>query len=687
MSLLYPLGMNCQVVYEVQPEGLLTNSLNGAKEDIENRLMYNNEEDFIVILDDGTYFLDEPLIFDGNSISSNNSITFIAKEGTNPIISGGYRVSSWNTDDSIANKGKIIKAKVNSDVRNLWINNIRMNRAHGYVGYSTGLFDETVNGIKLKGLLFPKENFPCFEDISGLEIKYYKNWRNYYFKVDAIYNNTMIPNISEDQVLVVIKDFDVALEVTPKMIYVGSSEPYYFENSIELLDEPGEWCYSPKYHTIYYYPDIDENPNSIDAVVPKLQNLIVIRSSDSDNKIENIIFSGLEFSHTNWSRTSEKGFFPKQSSTYCIEPDTRDVIPAAIMVEDAKNLKFERCKFSHLGSSGIHIKDNAESIYTENNTFSDLSGTAVCISDFNHRTYSDTVKPVKSISIKNNYIENIGEEYASCSGIEAYFCENLMVGNNELYNLPYTGISVGWGWTAEPTTQKNIKILNNKIIGNTLKCSDGGAIYTLSHFGGDGLLIEGNYVEEISNKPCAFTQGSIYMDEGSSNVQINNNVVLADRQWFYHHWAGKVEVDSTYVLSENHYNYGGVNTPGGGTEIKYVDNGAHIFNIPHEAADRIIKNAGIKYKEPDISTGIDYIFNGKKGNFDLILTSEGLRIILQDDMNDEIVKVKVFGLDGSLRESLFWDQRLPLELKGIGKGFYIIEVICGNQRRVKSLIL
>lgn len=316
--------MLCQITYNVNPEGALTNSLQGAIEDIHTLSQCGLNEDITVILDDGVYYIEEPLIIN-DIISPNHSITFIAKEGTHPVISGGQKLSLKRLDDPKIELGnKLLTARVDYDVRNLWINNVRMKRAQGFVGYATGVFEDFIDGTQIKGLLFPIENFPCFDDISGLEIKYYKNWRNYYFKVEAIYDNESIASLPENLVLVVIKNFDIALEVAPKMINVGPDNPYYFENSLDLTDEPGEWCYSPREKSIYYYPL--ENVNNIDAIAPRLQNLISVKSLSKEDKIQNLIFKGLQFSHTNWDWISENGFFPKQGSTFCTEGDGREMM-------------------------------------------------------------------------------------------------------------------------------------------------------------------------------------------------------------------------------------------------------------------------------------------------------------------------------------------------------------------------
>lgn len=502
INIFFPIKSHSKVIYEVWPDGKGLSSLKGAMQDIENRLSSGLSEDISVILDDGTYYLDETIVFD--KTSGNNYISFIAKEGASPIISGGCKVINW---ERVENRREVVKAQVNVDVSNLWVNDKRMKKSSGFVGYSTGIFERYYNNVPLQGLLFPKKDFPHFKEISGLELRHSYFWRNFCFKVSAILDNDSVKEIPGDQVLVVLKDFDIALSQVPKndWIGMGPDRPYYFENSLELLDEAGEWCYTPCDHTIYYFMQDDEDPDNILTVIPNLEKILLVKSISSDKMISNVVFKDVEFSHNEWTYPIEHGFVPHQGSKYYVGILEMDIMPAAITVENARNVKFETCKFTKLSSNGIHLKNNTDGIRIENCEFIDLSGTAVCVSDYDHSSYSDRILPVNTI-IHNNLIKNIGVEYNSCAGLEVFYAENLTISHNELYNCSYTGISVGWGWTIEPSTQKNVKILYNKIIGDTQKCSDGGAIYSLSNFADEGLLIQGNYIDEITLTPVANTK-------------------------------------------------------------------------------------------------------------------------------------------------------------------------------------
>ncbi len=94
--------------------------------------------------------------------------------------------------------------------------------------------------------------------------------------------------------------------------------------------------------------------------------------------------------------------------------------------------------------------------------------------------------------IKNNLITKVGRDYHSSVGMFAGYTEGLVIENNELADMPYTGISVGWGWTSEKTPLKNNLIRRNRIHNIMNLLADGAGIYTVSKQ--PGTTIVENYV-------------------------------------------------------------------------------------------------------------------------------------------------------------------------------------------------
>ena len=126
----------------------------------------------------------------------------------------------------------------------------------------------------------------------------------------------------------------------------------------------------------------------------------------------------------------------------------------------------------------------------------------------------------------------VAEDYKDMSGILSTYADHTVITHNEVSNLAYDGIDVGWGWGTNdpggsqdyvnrglyayqpiyttPTTLKDTVVEDNLIHGTKKVFHDGGSIYNLS--ANPGARISGNYIYDNQH-----TVG-LYMDEGSRYV-------------------------------------------------------------------------------------------------------------------------------------------------------------------------
>jgi hypothetical protein len=144
--------------------------------------------------------------------------------------------------------------------------------------------------------------------------------------------------------------------------------------------------------------------------------------------------------------------------------------------------------------------------------------------------------------VLNCYIHDCGVQYEDSIGVFVGYTTGTVIAHNEIANLPYTGVSVGWGWGEAdkgggayqmpvlyetPTTSRNNRIECNHIHNVMRARNDGGGIYTLGNQ--PGTIIRGNHVHD--NLPAASdpgnygTPGGIYLDEGSGFIEITGNCV------------------------------------------------------------------------------------------------------------------------------------------------------------------
>ncbi|MFF1725802.1 RICIN domain-containing protein, partial [Streptomyces sviceus] len=116
-------------------------------------------------------------------------------------------------------------------------------------------------------------------------------------------------------------------------------------------------------------------------------------------------------------------------------------------------------------------------------------------------------------------------DYLGTAGINAGFVNSTTIDHNDISDTPWAGITLGWGWQAAANAEGNNSISYNRI-GNVMnRLCDSAGIYHLSN--DPGTVINGNYIHDVVRMPSACTSavGGIYLDEGSNNMTLSNNVL------------------------------------------------------------------------------------------------------------------------------------------------------------------
>ncbi len=146
----------------------------------------------------------------------------------------------------------------------------------------------------------------------------------------------------------------------------------------------------------------------------------------------------------------------------------------------------------------------------------------------NSMTQTDIKEVCKNNLIYGNCITRIGNENHSAPGIVTYFSEATEIKHNYIYDVPYTGISSGWGWTNNPdsVTNKNNIIEANIVERYCMKCLDGAGIYTLGNQ--PGCTVRKNVVRNQVN-----VHGAIYPDDGTIGLNISENIVEDACTWLF----------------------------------------------------------------------------------------------------------------------------------------------------------
>lgn len=234
----------------------------------------------------------------------------------------------------------------------------------------------------------------------------------------------------------------------------------------------------------------------------------------------------------------------------------------------------------------------------------DVSGNGVIIGEGKGRQIENEqwwlVAPGQSATanlIKNNLIENCGVQFYGAVGIWVGFATGTEIIHNEIRNLPYTGISVGWIWNPTATPCKKNLVEHNHIHHVMQILSDGGGIYTLGFQ--PGTVVRGNHIHDVSINLGRAESNGMFLDEGTTAIIIEKNVVYnVARSALRFHRAGENIVRNNVLAVKKavpHIRYNNTNP----NDIKQIEN--EIINVElhtnselAEAIKRVKKSAGIE---------------------------------------------------------------------------------------------
>lgn len=495
--------------------------------DMARTMNRNMTQDIVVYLRAGTYQIDQTLLFDDRDSGTNgHNIIYRSYPGEKAFVCGGKRIVGWERES-----GNVWRAGTDiPDFRQLYVNDVRAVRARGGLLPGAELYGG--DGYKTSDV-----NMATWGNPSDIEFLYDLQWERTICKVHHIVRD------GSSAVVTMLQPYFTLARLKGG---VHPNIPTYIENARELLDAPGEWYLDKTAHVVYYIPRSGEDVNAAEIIAPVVEKLLELRGS-LDAPVHNIQFEGITFCHASWLRPSQIGFVDVQAN-FAISPQNliaregsgvdnlhneHTKSPSNIVLHAAKSVRFERCTFTQFGSAGVDLEYGSQDNIISGSKFYDLSGSAIQVGDVIDHHPRDARQVVKNNQIVDNYIHNVAAQYTAGVGIFVGYTDGTVIAHNEIRDLPYSGISIGWGWGEEdpggggylqpfyyqePTQSKNIRCEYNHIHNIMLEHSDGGGIYTLSNM--PGSVIRGNLIHDNSG-----WFGGIYLDEGSGYIEVTENVV------------------------------------------------------------------------------------------------------------------------------------------------------------------
>lgn len=463
-----------------------------------------------VFIKGGDYQLTQPLVFKPeDSGTEKMQITYQAMPGEKVMISGGKKITGWKKGKNGIWQTSIPEVKEGKwYFQQIWVNNNTRLRARtpneGYyrvTGFPEGT-PERYNS-RTKSFEFKEGDLNSkWTNLKDVVVIVYHYWTDSHMPVESI---------DDEKNVVTFQCTD------PKQFSDSFSSPwigarYVVENVFEALDKPGEWYMNVPKGILYYMPFPDEDMNTVEVIVPVTTEFMKFEGNPADMQyVEYITVRDLNFSHTLFvlpkndtngsmqSSSTVASCFPMKGARYCTF-DNNVINNIGTFAFDLGNgctyNKFTRNTMTHLAGGGFRANG------------SPIGGNPPERTGFN--AYSD------------NTIGFIGEFYSSSAGILLRHTQGNLVSHNHIHHTYQTGISAGWSWGYMPSISRDNIIEFNYLhhIGQGL-LSDMGAIYTLGL--APGTVIRNNLIHDVDADH--YGGWGIYMDEGSSHLLVENNVV------------------------------------------------------------------------------------------------------------------------------------------------------------------
>ena len=535
------------------PKATLTSALRQAREwrrTEDNRI----QGGITIYMEGGTYAFYEPVFIRPEDSGTKESPTVIRSVGDEKVIlSGGISINGWKK------QGKVWVADVPAfngrplDFRQLWVNGKKAVRARDVEDF------EKMNRIcsvdeKNEILYVPAVSIRRLIDNKGnLKAKYaemvlHQMWCVANLRIRSV-------EVQGDSAAIRFHQPESRIQFEhpwprPMVTTNGHNSAFYLTNARELQDVPGEWYHDIDARKVYYYPREGEKMQEAKVIVPAVETLVRVEGT-LDRPVCHIRFEKITFSYTTWMRPSEKGHVPLQAGMYLtdgyrIDPkmqrnylnhplDNQGWLgrpAAAVRVVAARQIDFERCRFEHLGSTGLDYEEAVQGGVVRGCLFRDIAGNGLLVGSFSpaaHETHlpydpADRREVCTQQQINNCYFTEIGNEDWGCLAIAAGYVGDVNIEHNEISEVPYSGISLGWGWTQTVNCMRNNRVHANLIHHYAKHMYDVAGIYTLGSQ--PKSYVTENCVHSIYKPGYVHDPNHwfyLYTDEGSSFITVRDN--------------------------------------------------------------------------------------------------------------------------------------------------------------------
>ncbi len=316
----------------------------------------------------------------------------------------------------------------------------------------------------------------------------------------------------------------------PCSMRIREGDRYFFENVFEMLKKPGQWYLDRAERTVYYIPQPGEDIGPAVLFAPQADVLLEL------NNAENIAFHNIRFVGTDCTDPVPDAAVSWLGSYGMLHPQGNLEVKGAVEVKDSSFVSFTNCDFVNLGNTGVRFTGRNTDCDIAGCRFKNIGCNGVFISGKNS---SSEAEQTRRINVTDCLIESYGRNIPSGIGVLLTYAADCDLRHNEVHDGYYTAFSIGWVWGYAFHATDDIRVCDNLIydIGQGW-LSDMGGIYTLG--AQPHTVLSGNVIHNVAADPGEGGYGGwgIYLDEGSGNITVKNNLVYdCGSQSFHQHYG------------------------------------------------------------------------------------------------------------------------------------------------------
>lgn len=478
------------------------------------RVVGNTRPMRIELLDDA--YLDETV-----EIGKDTGAVTIASFNGKKRVVGGIKVTDWKED--VFNGKPCLSAQLPPkkdgaewDFTDFWVNGKRASVTRFPKTGRLRLQDAEQNGGDMDNLRASSKwiqvNTDDLKEVEGIEnayVHYHHFWVSEHSPVETYDKESGKITLKYPSFYTVSTYYE-----PPK----AGATTYYLTGIPSSFQEENEWYLERKTGKVYYIPRAGEKAEDIVGFAPVVETLFRVQADDvrfcdlelTCTRGEFVCYGYFDADINAWVK-NEQGFGTSVQSM-------KDACGAIVFVGVNRG-GIDNCYMHGLGLHAVEIDCGCKAVRIERSVIEDIGAGGVKICGGRHGC--DEREITSRCTVRGNRISDLGKRYVEGCGVLVCDASEIEISENEICDLDYSGVSLGWVWGYEPSNTYGNIVRGNHIHHIRGGLSDLGGIYLLGKQ--RGTVIAENRIHDIR---CGVYGGwGLYLDEGTSEIVVENNVI------------------------------------------------------------------------------------------------------------------------------------------------------------------